>query len=92
MMEWLSFFIGPTVAAIQVGVGYALVKPACAQRGPTMLITLSAVMFVIAAIGAAMGWSQRGRFVGAVATGLNVFAMLLVIFSTIPHFILNPCE
>ena len=91
-MEWLAFFIGPTVAAIQVGVGYALVKPSCANGGPVMLTTLSAVIFVAAAIGAVMGWTRRDRLIGIVAAGLNIFAMLIAIFSTIPHFILNPCE
>ncbi len=93
-MPWLAFFIAPAVAAVQIGVGYALVKPACAARGPAMLVTLSAVTFVIAAIGGVMGWTQRrqDRFVGTIAAGLNVLTMLLVICSTIPHFILNPCE
>ncbi len=91
-MEWLSFFMAPAVAAIQVGVGYALVKPACAARGPAMLITLSAVTFLVAVIGAAIGWSYRDRFIGAVSTGLNVLTMILVVCSTIPHFMLNVCD
>ena len=93
-MQWVAFFIAPAVAAIQIGVGYALVKPACAAQGPAMLMTLSAAMFVIAAIGGVIGWTERqhDRFIGTVAAGLNMLTMLIVICSTIPHFILNPCE
>jgi hypothetical protein len=91
-MEWLAFFLAPTVAAIQVGVGYALVKPACAAGGPLMLTTLSIAMFLVSALGAGLGWARRERFIGIVAAALNVFVILLAVFSTIPHFILHPCE
>jgi predicted lysophospholipase L1 biosynthesis ABC-type transport system permease subunit len=91
-MEWASFFIAPLAAAIQVGVGYALVKPACASGGPAMLLMLSAATFVAAGIGAVMGWSRRDRFIGQVSGGLNVIVMILAIASTIPHFVLSPCE
>jgi len=91
-MEWLSFVLAPTVAAIQIGVGYALVKPACASGGPAMLLTLSAVTFVAAAFGAGLGWWHRQTFVGLASAGLNVIVMILVVASTIPHFVLSPCE
>jgi hypothetical protein len=91
-MEWLAFFIAPAVAAIQVGVGYALVKPACAAGGPLMLTMLSVAMFILAAAGAGLGWARRERFIGMVAAGLNLLVILIAIFSTIPHFILHPCE
>jgi hypothetical protein len=91
-MEWAAFFIAPLAAAVQIGVGYAMVKPACAGGGAAMLTALSLVMAATAIAGALMGWSRRHLFIGVVASGLNVLVLLLVIASTIPHFLLNPCE
>jgi hypothetical protein len=92
VIEWAAFFIAPVVAAVQIGVGYALVKPACATGGPGMLMTLSAAMAVAVAVGAVLGWTRRERFVGLVAIGLNILVMVLVIATTIPHFVLDPCR
>jgi hypothetical protein len=91
-MEWVSFFIAPAVAAIQIGVGYALVKPACALGGVVLLTSLSMAMGLIAIAGMGIGWAVRERFVGLVAAGLNGLVLLLVIASTISHVLLNPCD
>jgi hypothetical protein len=55
-MEWEAFFIAPAGAAIQIGVGYELVKPVCASGRPLMRLLLSAAMLAVALIGVAMGW------------------------------------
>jgi len=91
-MDWLSFFIAPTVAAIQIGVGYALVKPACASGTVTSLTMLSVAMGVLALAGTAIGWTARERFVGMVGAGLNVLVLLLIAATTISQFVLSPCE
>jgi hypothetical protein len=91
-MEWVSFLLAPTVAAIQVGVGYALVKPACAGGSVAPLTTLSVVMAVAAIAGALIGWRVRGRFLGVLGAGLNILVLLLIVASTASHFIFHPCD
>ena len=91
-MEWVAFFLAPLAAAIQIGVGYALVKPACAAGDVTMLIMLSAGVFTASVAGAGLGWWRRMRFVGQVALGLNLIVACLAIASTIALFVLSSCE
>jgi hypothetical protein len=107
-MEWLAFVLAPVAASIQVGIGYALVKPACAAGGNAILTTLSLLTLAMSVGGAWLGWTRmqlaigasdsggraldRRWFVAALAAGFNVLVALLILTSTLPHFILSPCE
>jgi hypothetical protein len=57
-----------------------------------MLTTLSVAVVLVSLVGIGLGVSRRTRFVGQVAIGLNVLVALLAVASTIPHFVLSPCE
>ena len=91
-MEWLAFWLAPAAATLQVGVGYALVKPACAVGGTTVLTALSVITFAMTVAGIWLSWRRRPSFVASVALGLNLLVAVLVIAATIPHFLLSPCE
>ncbi len=89
---WTSFAIAPTVAAIQVGIGYALVKPACSSGGLASLTILSAVLAVTAGAGAYSGWLSRERFIGVLGLTLNALVVVLVFASALAPLLRSPCE
>lgn len=92
LRAWASFAIAPTVAAIQVGIGYALAKPACFAGAVPSLTLLSAVLAVIAAIGAYSGWLARERFIGTLGATLNVLVLVLVFASSLAPLLKSPCD
>jgi len=92
LKAWASFAIGPTVAAIQVGIGYALAKPACFTGAVTSLTLLSAVLAVVAAVGAYLGWLARERFIGTLGMAVNVLVLVLVFASSLAPLLKSPCS
>ena len=105
---WFAVLAGPAAVALNILVGYALVKWACASGHTYVLTALAALMLGLALAGAWVGWAcraeirdaneQGGRIVdrsyfGAlVAIGLSAIAALLLIMQAYPHFVLSPCE
>ena len=103
-----ALFVGPTAAALNLQVGYALVKWACATRRTSVLIVLTIGALAFALGGAALGWfslekigevnEQGGRtidrsyFLALVAIGFNLLLVLLTLFWAVPPFVLSPCE
>ena len=85
LKAWASFAIAPTVAAIQVGIGYALSKPACFAGAVPSLTLLSA-------IGAYSGWLARERFIGTLGAALNVLVLVLVFASSLAPLLKSPCD
>jgi hypothetical protein len=51
---WVALLVGPTVSALQLTVGYALVKWACAAGGEWVLALLAGVFLALALAGAAL--------------------------------------
>jgi hypothetical protein len=54
---WTSMLLGPFAVALDLLVGYALVKPLCAADNREMLPVLSGAMFVLTVVGASIGVS-----------------------------------
>ena len=54
---WTSMLLGPLAVALDLLVGYALVKPLCAADNREMLPVLSGAMVVLTVIGLAIGVS-----------------------------------
>jgi hypothetical protein len=89
---WTSFAMAPAVAAIQVGAGYALVKPACASGHVAPLLILAAGLAVTGGAGAYLGWRSRARFIGAVGATLNVLVLVLILASSLGLILESPCQ
>jgi hypothetical protein len=103
-----SFLAGPLALAIDILIGYALVKPACASGNTAMLTVVAAGAMTIAIAGLWIGWScvaraglatldggrreDRSYAMALVAVGLNAIAGLVIATSAIPHFFLQACE
>jgi hypothetical protein len=56
VLLWVSMLAGPIAAALNLQLGYALVKWACATRHTDVLIIITAGALATAAAGAALGW------------------------------------
>jgi hypothetical protein len=54
---WTSLALGPTAVSIDLGAGYALVKPLCGSGHPEMLRLISLAALILTAIGTAVGVS-----------------------------------
>jgi hypothetical protein len=91
-MVWLSLSLAPLVAAVQVGVGYAMAKPACASGSIVSLVLLSSVLALGTVAGGYAGWRTRGRFLGTLGLALNALVLVLVIASTLAVAVKPPCE
>jgi hypothetical protein len=52
---WAALAAGPAAAALNEGIGYALVKPACAAGGVSSIVVLAAACAVVALAGAWIG-------------------------------------
>jgi hypothetical protein len=61
-----AMFAGPIAAALNLQLGYALVKWACAARRTDVLIVMTAGALATAIAGAALGWWSLGK-IGAAA-------------------------
>lgn len=89
-----AFFAGPVALLIDQGLGYPLVKPACAAGTQMMLVAVSALALVVALSGALAGRARLADrpFVATIGIGLNVLVAGFIVFATIPQFVLSPCE
>jgi hypothetical protein len=106
--RWLTFAfaLGPMAALGNLVAGYALVPTACAQASKTMLHVSTAAFFVVALIGALIGWryhnafaetdgtlwQERTRWVSMVVTVLSIGSALVIVAMEIPNVILRSCD
>lgn len=56
VLLWVSMLAGPVAAAVNLQLGYALVKWACAARRTDVLIVMTIGALATAVVGAALGW------------------------------------
>jgi hypothetical protein len=56
VLLWVSMLAGPIAAALNLQLGYALVKWACATRRTDVLIVMTIGALATAVVGAALGW------------------------------------
>ncbi|MHB8627471.1 MAG: hypothetical protein ACYDBJ_13950 [Aggregatilineales bacterium] len=54
----IGMLSGPTLWAIQIGIGYALVPPACSTGSKLPLFALAAITGVLTFIAGAVAWQQ----------------------------------
>ena len=105
---WTAMLLGPAAWALNLFIGYALVKPVCASGHKLILDVLALVMLAMVAGGVWIGWSclaqlrgatekggtrvDRSYFMALVAIGFNALLGLLILVAAVPSFVLNPCE
>jgi hypothetical protein len=81
---------------VDQGVGYPLVKVACAHGETTLLTWTSTAALALAACGFWCGirgrHPERVRFLGTVAVGFNALVLLFVLLTAVFPFLLSPCE
>lgn len=89
-----AFFAGPLAFLIDQGLGYPLVKPACAADARMLLVGISAFALVVAGAGVVAGRARLAErpLVATVAIGLNLLVAGFIVFAAIPQFVLSPCE
>lgn len=108
MLLWFAVLIGPAALAVDELVSYVLVKPVCFANARFVLTALNGVALALAATGALTARAclsklrdasgdgahpaDRSYFIALVAIALNALTGLVIIFATIPHFVLSPCE
>jgi hypothetical protein len=106
--RWLTFAfaLGPLAALSNLVAGYALVPTACAHASKTMLHVSTAAFFVVALVGALIGWrtcnafteadsalwQERTRWFAMVVTILSIGSALVIIAMEIPNVILRSCD
>jgi hypothetical protein len=56
VLLWTAMLAGPIAAALNLQLGYALVKWACANRRTDVLIVMTVGALATAVVGAAIGW------------------------------------
>jgi hypothetical protein len=105
---WGAFFAGPAAAALNEGLGYAVMKPVCAGADAYLLWLFAAAALAVAVAGAWIGWrclrdlraaaedggtvTDRSLFLAIVAVSLDTLVGLLIVTSALPFFFLSPCE
>ena len=105
---WFAMLAGPVALALNLGVGYALVKWACAGDHGLVLTALAAVSMALALAGTWVGWSCRAQLAGAnehggrivdrsyfvaiVAVGFSLMNALLIVMQAYATVVLSPCE
>jgi hypothetical protein len=52
---WAALLLGPLAVSIDLGAGYALVKPLCASGQPQMLRAISIAVLILSGIGLTVG-------------------------------------
>jgi hypothetical protein len=103
-----AVLLAPAAWALNQLIGYALVKPVCANGHPLILTGLAVVMLGMVTTGAWIGWSSlvqlrgasekggsrldRSYFLALVAIGFNALIAILILTAAVPPFLLNPCE
>ena len=108
MLLWFSLLVAPAAWALDQVISYAVMKPVCSADARLTLTAISAVAFALVVAGALVGRAclvraqgasndggrqvDRSYFMAVVAIALNVLIGLLIVFATIPQFVLSPCE
>ena len=108
MLLWVAFLAAPVAWAGDQLASYALVKPVCfadatftltAINGAALLLVIAGALTGRACLLKARGGTDdgprrvdRSYFMAVVAIAFNILVALLIVFATIPHFVLSPCE
>jgi hypothetical protein len=93
---WLLVLAGPVAWAIDFNVSYAMTPPAHEHGSVTSLLVMHGVAFVVALVAGVASvlelraTAERPKFMAAIAAGLSLISMLLVIGNAIPTLMLTP--
>lgn len=99
---WCGILAGPLAFAIDLEARYALVKWACRGGTRWLLTAMSIPLFLVALIGALLGWRgsrvstyerpSRVHFMAVGGMALSAFFALAILASIIPDFFFTPCD
>jgi len=108
ILLWTSMLAGPVAFAINLQVGYALVKWACSREQTFLLPLVAVIALALTAWGGWLGWTclvkvraadeqggtiqDRSYFMAMVAIGLNAILALWILTTMFPQAVLSPCE
>ena len=108
VLLWTSMLAGPLAFALNLQVGYALVKWACSREQHFVLPLVAVLALALTGWGAWLGWSclaqlraaneqggshvDRSYFMAVVAIGLNALLAFWIVTTMIPQAVLSPCE
>jgi hypothetical protein len=95
----VALTLGALAWTVDQGVGYPLVKVACASGEATLLTTVSVAALMLGLAGFAIGLiafrvepTERPRLFAGIATGFNALTVLYIVLTTTFPFLLSPCE
>jgi hypothetical protein len=108
LLLWFAVLAGPAAWALDQLISYSAVKPVCFADARFTLTAINLAAFGLVVAGALVARSclsklrdgtddgprriDRSYFMAIVALALNGLVGLLIVFATIPHFVLSPCE
>jgi hypothetical protein len=104
---WTAFALAPLAWTVDQGLGYPLVKWACANGDRGVLLVIHAVAMVLTVTGAWLGWVLLTRarqgddgggrpvdwsvFLAWLAIGLNVIVALAIVSAAVPQSVIDTC-
>ena len=108
VLLWVSLLSAPVAWALDQLISYALIKPVCFADARLTLTVISVVALLLVTFGGILGGVclaqatggtdeggrtiDRSYFMAIIGIAFNVIVGLLIVFATIPQFILSPCE
>jgi hypothetical protein len=95
MRVWPALLVAPILALVSIGLGYALVDPACSAGGQAMLHAAILIPLLLAIACTAIAYrdrrSPRDPFLSLVATGVGAFFSLVIAAQWATQLFLSPC-
>ena len=105
---WLGLASGPVAWALDLLIGYALVKPVCRADARFTLVAVSAAALLVTAAGWWLSWrclqqlrnahptgghpEDRSQMLALAGVVLNALLALLIVTAAVSQFLLSPCE
>ena len=95
MRVWPALLAAPVLALLSIGLGYALVDPACGAGGRALLNAAILIPLVLCIACTLIAYgdrkSPRDPFLALVATGVGAFFSLVIAAQWATQLFLSPC-
>jgi hypothetical protein len=95
MRVWPALLLAPLLALVSIGLGYALVTPACSAHGQWMLHALILGCLLISLVSTGIAFAERRNhkdpFLPLVAAWTGAFFSLVLAAQWMTQLFLSPC-
>ena len=91
MRVWPALILSPLFALASIGLGYALVEPAC-NRGLAWVLNAAILgSLALSAAATAAAWREKDAFLRQLALGCGAFFSLVIALQWTAQFFVTPC-